>query len=166
MFYLVSSSHQETNGPKMCFDPFHHYKFGWFSSQTVVVNPASNGPWTGEIASFLDAESTILDVIIRLGNTYMQLNSAKSYNSGTKEKKNEVVLVQGRYRASNLLAGLGSGESFSVGDNTVHVCSISFGSIDTAQISIYASNQSSGCPGGGPTNGPSDPWYCIIPFLC
>lgn len=148
----------------MCFNAFKNYKFGWYATQTVFVNPVSNGPWTGEIASFVDAKYTSKNVIIRLGDTYMQLNSAKSFNVGTREKRNEVVLVKGTqgYLASNVLAGLGSGDSFSVGGSTVHVCSIDSGSIDSAQISIYAPDQSSGCPGGGP----SQNWWCFIPFLC
>lgn len=148
----------------MCFNAYKNYEFGWYASQTVFVNPANNGPWTGEIASFVDAKATSMDVLIRLGDTYMQLNSAKSFNVGTKEKRNELVLVQGTksYLVSNVVEGLGSGDSFSVGDTTIHVCSIENGSVDVAQISIYTSYQSSGCPGGGP----SQDWWCIIPFLC
>ena len=77
----------------MCFNAFKNYEFGWYASQTAFVNPASNGRWTGEIASFVDAKSTSKVVLIRLGDTYMQLNSAKGFNVGTNEKRNEVVLA-------------------------------------------------------------------------
>lgn len=155
----------------MCFNAFKNYNFGWYADQTEFVNPASNGPWTGELAAFVDAKQARSDqaVIIRLGNTYMQLNSAKSFNSGTKEKRNKVVLVKGTsYRVSDVVAGLGAGDSFSVEGSTVQVCDINFGgsgAVDYAEISIFKSGfQSSGCPGG--YTEPRNPWWCFIPFLC
>lgn len=153
----------------MCFNAFKHHKFGWFAPDQTEFIDTSNGPWTGELAAFVDAKQAASNqaIIIRLGTTYMQLNSAKSFNSGTKEKKNKVVLVKGTwaYLQSDVVAGLGAGDSISVEGDTVQVCDISFGSVDYATISIFKSGQSSGCPGGstGPRN---RPWYCFIPFLC
>lgn len=147
----------------MCFNALKNYEFGWYADQTVFIDTSSNNVWTGEIASFVDAKSTSKHVILRLGGAYLQLNSAKKFNEGTKEKRNKVVVVEGsRFVPSNVVAGLSSGDAIKVGGKTVHVCSISFGSVDYAQISIYGSGQSSGCPGGDP----SDEWYCFIPFLC
>jgi hypothetical protein len=152
----------------MCFNAFKNYKFGWYSDHTVFVNSAQNGPWTGEIASFVDASQAFeSDVLIQMGDTYMQLNSAKRFNEGTKEEKKEVVIVEGTqsYLFSDVVAGLGAGDSISVGGNTIHVCSITFGSIDFAEISIFTSGQSSGCPGGGGNpEDPNKPWWCFIPL--
>jgi len=152
----------------MCFNAFKNYKFGWYSGQTEFVHPATNGPWTGELVAFVDAKRAGWNqpVIIRLGNTYMQLNSAKSFNSGTKEKQNKVVLVKGTqsYLESDVIAGLGPGDSISVEGSTVQVCDISFGGsslVDYAHISIFTSNQSSGCPGNS-----QKPWWCFMPYLC
>lgn len=138
-------SYPERNGPLMCFNAFKHWMFGWYSSQERTIT----GGWTGELVAFTDAQlAPTKDVILNVGDIYMQLNRRKGKNSGTREKADEVVLVQGSTadKQSNVLAGLGSGEKYSVGGLTVEVCYMSFYTeYDYAQVSIYAYGGSSGC---------------------
>ena len=109
----------------------------WYSSQTETIT----GDYTGELVAFTDAgQAPGRNVIFKLDDVYMQFNRATGMNSGTREKVNEVVLVQGTQasRQSEVLAGLGSGESYSTGGFTIEVCSINYGSVDYAYVSIFA----------------------------
>lgn len=138
----------------MCFNAFKHYKLGWFNGKTKDIY----GDWTGKLAAFTDATLTSDPVILKIGsNVYAQLNRATGMNAGTREKKNEVVLVQGTElrQQSSVLAGLSSGQKYSLpGGKTFEVCDIDFsGIVDYARVSIYSSGSSSGCrvtySGGG-----------------
>lgn len=151
----LSSSFPQRNGPLMCFNAFKHYEFGWYSSQTTTVT----GDWDGELVAFTDAaQAPGSSVILKLNNVYMQFNRAKGKNTGTKEKQNEVVLVRGSQanEPTEVLAGLGSGESYSTDGYTIEVCSINYGSVDNAQISIFTDGGSSGCSTRGIGDSPTD----------
>lgn len=139
-------SYAERGGPLMCFNAFRHWEFGWYSSQTRTIT----GDWTGDLVAFTDALSApSTDVILKLGDIYMQFNRKKGKNSGTREKADEVVLVQGSKanKPSSVLAGLGSGETYSVNGVTVEVCFINLtgSSYDHARVSIYQDGATSGC---------------------
>lgn len=160
---MMGYSYRETNGPLMCFNAFNHHSFGWYSSRTEYVD-VSNGAWTGEMVAFVDAPNAISKpVIVNIDTFYMQLNSVKSFNWGTKEYKNQVVVIKGTAADvdSDSLGGLASpGNKISLNGNiVVELCSIIVGSsIDTARVSIYnKSNQSSGCNVPSPTPAPPSP---------
>jgi hypothetical protein len=64
----------------MCFNAFKQHEFGWYSSQEEYVN--GSNVWTGELIAFVDAtKDRAKPVIINVGQTHMQLNSKKSFNS-------------------------------------------------------------------------------------
>ena len=157
-----SCSYAQVNGPLMCFNAFKHYKFGWYASQTVTVDP-NNGAWTGELAAFTDAKNaeSYQAVIINVGDIYMQLNRAEGMNSGTHEKQNQVVLIEGTDAnvESDCIGGLASAgdKKYLSGNIIVELCELKFnsGPADFARISIYMSNQSSGCNGPSPTPAPA-----------
>jgi hypothetical protein len=128
----------------MCFNAFKQYEMGWYAGQTRSIT----GDWAGDLAAFVDAGNTNKDVILKMGNVYMQLNRRKGVNAGTREKIDEVVLVEGTRldKQSSVLAGLGEGEKYSVNGKTVEVCSLDFsGIVDYAKVSIYNVGASSGC---------------------
>jgi hypothetical protein len=134
----------------MCFNAFKQHEFGWYSSQEEYVN--GSNVWTGELIAFVDAtKDRSKPVIINVGQTHMQLNSKKSFNSGTKENGDSVVLVEGTQadKESDKVGALtnpGDKVTFNYGDMVAELCSINLGGdIDTARLSIYPSNQSSGC---------------------
>jgi len=137
----------------MCFNAFKHYMFGWYSSQTRTVT----GDWTGDIVAFVDAQQdTSKDVILKMGDVYMQFNRRKGKNAGTYEKADEIVLVQGfqGQKPSSVLEGLGQGEKYNVGTKTVEVCNMNFNSAaDYATVSIYTTGSQSGCPSTKGTTG-------------
>jgi len=137
----------------MCFNAFKHYKFGWYDTQTIEVDESVG--WTGELVAFVDAKevpenSSTQAVIARFGDFYMQLNSAKDFNVGTKEKQNQVVIIEGTKASveSSVVGGLAyEGNIFGLGGNmVVELCELNLGgSVDTAKVSIYNKNQESGC---------------------
>lgn len=141
----TNASYAQRNGPLMCFNAFKHWEFGWYSGQTRTIT----GDWSGDLVAFTDAQvAPSKDVILKLGDIYMQFNRRKGKNAGTREKADEVVLVQGQQGSSRseVLAGLGSGETYSVDGVTIEVCSMNFNSgYDYAQVSIYQKGASSGC---------------------
>lgn len=146
---MMGYSYRQKNGPLMCFNAFKHSKFGWYDTHVVDLN---NGVWTGELVAFVDANSATSNqkIIVRAGNTYMQLNGAKSFNAGTQEKADEVVLVQGTLGnvESNVVGSLASaGDIVDLSGNiSVELCSINLGSVYSARISVFRrNNQSSGC---------------------
>lgn len=154
LFSSSLSSYPQRDGPLMCFNAFKHYKFDWYSSQTETIT----GDYTGELVAFTDAgQAPGRNVIFKLDDVYMQFNRATGMNSGTREKVNEVVLVQGTQasRQSEVLAGLGSGESYSTGGFTIEVCSINYGAVDYAYVSIFANGGNSGCSTRGVGSSPT-----------
>ena len=90
-------------------------------------------------------------VIVKVQNTYFQLNCAKGFNQGTQEKANEIVLIEGTRadKESNLVASLDSkGDKYYFPGSSLvlEVCQMNIGgSVDSARVSVYSSNQSSGC---------------------
>jgi hypothetical protein len=147
-------SYQLTGHPLMCFNAQKNWFSGWFDDRKITVNP-SNGPWIGNLTSFVDYNATTTNsvVLVNVGNLYLQLNSAKKYNNETKANANQVNLVSADVPTnpntrSWLMAGLVAGEVVSMGNFNgnrsatlvIQVCSITFGTVDMAQVSIYLKN--------------------------
>lgn len=143
----------------MCFNAHKHFLATWYKDRQITYNPATSGPWRGTIVPFVDyvaANSTISSfyVVVNVGTYFLQLNSVKSFNIGNKgyfPNKINVVLGANANSISRLQAGLSAGQSFTVPNYsgtvslTFQVCNITFGSIDTAEMIIYLSNQTATC---------------------
>lgn len=144
----------------MCFNAFKHHEFGWYSNQTVYVTDEG---WTGDLLTFVDAANDPLKpVIINVGDTYMQLNSKKSFNYGTREFADSVVLIEGTQPnvESDAIGALAeAGDKINVNGNmVVELCSINVGGdMDTAKLSIYKSSKSSSCNAPSSTPAPPTP---------
>ncbi len=149
-------SYNLTGHPLMCFNAQKNWFSGWFDDRKITINPF-NGPWIGTLTSFVDYSSTTAAtnsvVLINVGNLYLQLNSAKKYNNETKTNPNQVNLVSADVPSnpntrSWLMAGLVAGRVASLGNFNgnssatlvIQVCSITLGTVDTAQVSIYLKN--------------------------
>lgn len=106
-------------------------------------------------------------VLVRVGNLYIQCNSAKGYNLDTPMPfRNRVVIAEanGNLEISTHLGRLGTGQQFiypdfhGSADLIIHVCEQVRGVLDYALISIYLSDgvQSTTCeqsPNGGQFRG-------------
>ena len=104
--YMGFSYFAET-WPSMCFNGLKHWNLGWFSDRTATVNPFQ-GPWRGKVAAFVDYNLTASDenVIVNVGDLYIQYNRATKFNYQTREKKNEITIVQDKTGGSEMLGGL------------------------------------------------------------
>jgi hypothetical protein len=133
----------------MCFNAHKNWMSGWFDDRKITVNPLK-APWIGNLTSFVDYNTTVNNtVLINVGNFYLQLNSAKKFNNETKTNPNQVNIVAADVPSnpntrSWLMAGLSVGRVVTIGNFNgtnatlvIQVCSMTFGAIDTAQVSIY-----------------------------
>jgi hypothetical protein len=141
----------------MCFNAQKNYLAGWFDDRKVSVDPLVNGAWFGTLIPPVDyaaAVGTMLNAVavVNVGTLYFQLNSAKKFNSETRAHPNTVNIVSAfvpsspKSTLSWLQASLAAGESYTYANFDgnvaliIEVCSITFGTIDVAKVSIYLKN--------------------------
>jgi hypothetical protein len=131
----------------------------WYQKRQLTYNPVTSGAWNGTLIPFVDyaaANGTMPSalVVVNVGTYYLQLNSKKSFNSDNHgEYPNMINIVQApnANSISYLQAGLNTSQSFTVANYSgtlsliFKVCSITLGTIDTATMTIYMSNQSPQC---------------------
>jgi hypothetical protein len=142
----------------MCFNGHKNWVLGWYNNGKVTVNPKTNGAWVGNLVTFVDyslmSQVSNSAVLINVADLYIQLNSAKKFNIQTMAQANKVTIVQANSNLpfSYMLAGLGAGQSFTYANFngtgialTIQVCSIQFGTVDYARVSIYLANRRSRC---------------------
>jgi tripartite-type tricarboxylate transporter receptor subunit TctC len=134
----------------MCFNAQKNYLAGWFDDRKVSVNPRVNGAWCGTLIPPVDYAVAV--AVVNVGNLYFQLNSAKKFNNETKANPNKINIVSAGIPSnpntlSWLKASLAAGESYTYANFddsgvalVIQVCSISFGVIDIAKVSIYLKN--------------------------
>ena len=164
--FQLHCSSNAFNGPVRCFNARKNWILGWYREKSRSVG--SN--WSGRLFAFVDYDLASVDrgeyVLLRLDDVYLQYNRAKGFNVGTKEHKDEVVLIQEedlnrRPVHSVLLAGLGENQSFSRNGVTFEVCSLVFNvGGDYADLRIYPSGSPSTCSSSGTpprTNPPTPP---------
>jgi uncharacterized protein YjlB len=133
----------------MCFDGFKSYVLGWYSDKTAIVNPSTNGRWTGKLTAFVDyASDAATTVLIKVGQAHLLFNRQKGMNSGTREKGDQVTVTNGNKagRQSWNVGGLGKGQTATVDGVVIEVCSMGqTQDTDFAEVSIYIPSQGSGC---------------------
>jgi hypothetical protein len=147
----------------MCFNAHKNFVSGWFNDRKITVNPVSNGAWGGTLIPPADhaAAAGLLPsavTVVNVGIYYLQLNSAKGYNKETQANPNVVNIVKADVPStpdtlSWIVASLKAGQNYTVADYSgtsslvIQVCSITFGTIDKAQVTIYLKNgkQTSQC---------------------
>ena len=142
----------------MCFNAFKNYKLGWYSAKWKSINP-DYGAWSGKIAAFVDYDDTNVsnneyvgaDVAVSSDDLYLQFNRKAKFNDGTREKGDTVTIVRGSNAntPSDLVAGLGAGQSYQIDNVIVEVCEIVIddysSSVDYAQVNIRKSYEQSTC---------------------
>lgn len=163
---LMGFATKDANGPKSCFNAHHHWELGWYDERSIDLgHTIRESAWSGRLMAFVDFDVTPLGevVIIRAGNLYMQYNRQRSFNVGTRELRDRVVIVSAKdaRSISNLEAGVaigfhayGTQPSFvypnfdDTGFNLViQVCNQVYGPPDYVHISIHLDDgiQSSLC---------------------
>ena len=147
-----------TDGPLKCFNANKNWLLGWYEDKELTV--AVGNSWSGRLVAFVDYERAQTSrneyVVIRVGDMFVQYNRARSFNSGTSERENEVVIVSGDPRTSvetALLSGLQAGGTYSRNGVAFEVCALRSGPPDYADFRIYRAGNPSTC--GDPTPNPT-----------
>ncbi|KAI2495559.1 Gametolysin peptidase M11 [Fragilaria crotonensis] len=164
---MMGKSYSQLEGPKMCFNGIKFYQLNWFPEHTIEIFPDKDGPWTGNIAAFVDhgkLQVRTTPIIVKVGNAYLLYNFAKDYNEDVSEKPFHVTITQGipspcdtcesemlggihEVEAPMLTASIDFGVSRSI---TFEACGASQeNGIDMKLVSIRLEGQSSTCPPPG-----------------
>jgi Gametolysin peptidase M11 len=156
----MGHSTSQIGGPLACYNAANHWSLQWYSNARIEVKPSTT-PVQVTIAAFVDyllvPPSSNTYVLVKVGtNLYMQYNRAKSYNSGTRDLPDQLVLVRKRtgtngntIAGTTLVAGLDlSNPKFGDSSAAVEVCSVNVApdGIDIMVVSIgsTATNCNSG----------------------
>jgi len=102
-------SYGTTGWPSICFNAHKNWQAGWFKDRTISIDPAAiQGVWRGKVATFVDYPFTSPgeNVVIQVGQLYLQFNRAKGPNFQTREMRDQLAIVEDRPKGSELLAGL------------------------------------------------------------
>jgi Gametolysin peptidase M11 len=152
------------NGPKSCYNAHNNWELGWYQGRSIdLSHTIRDSAWGGRLMAFVDIDATPLGevVVIRAGNLYMQYNRRRSFNEGTRQFGNRVVIVSAKdhLSVSQLEAGVAIGISgaskifaYPDFDDTgynlvIEVCDQVYGPPDYVHISIHLADgiQSSQC---------------------
>lgn len=96
----LTPSYLQPNFPSQCFNGQNHWRLGWYpSDRTITIDPVV--PSLVRLAGFAHFDRTRPNehyVMIKVGNIFIQYNSAVGMNRDTAEYPNEVTAVadQGR----------------------------------------------------------------------
>jgi hypothetical protein len=105
----MGSSNTYEDKPRMCFNGHNTNFFGWYNDKQYKFNPATDGDAVFKLSTFVDfptASSTEPVNVVIAGSYYLQYNMASGMNVETKEKQNQVTIVQSSSTGTSLLAGL------------------------------------------------------------
>lgn len=142
----------EDEGPASCFNGAKSWDFGWYSSNSVEIDPQEKNSYFYLIGinDFLNGEAssehtTVVKIIGDLETLYMMYNKQEGINSGTAGYGDTVTIVHqpGPYEISWFRSGLNAGQKYEAnnfrnGKNlVVEVCEMVSGMPDIAKTIVY-----------------------------
>jgi hypothetical protein len=116
MGYSSDSEH----GPLKCFNPPNSWHLGWYSENSLRLNPLLDAPFKVTLAGAVDSgENNEANVLVQIPNgqtnIFLGYNRAKDFNAETSEGQNRVMVHEqsaGGDQMTSLLAKLGTRESY------------------------------------------------------
>lgn len=110
---FMGASYNPSDGPKKCFNGYHHYQLRWFEDRHRNLADFTT-PVKIQLATFVDYAKTTPSqpVIVNAADFFLQYNRAKGMNNATREMKDVVTVTQNIPSNSILQAGLGPGNSY------------------------------------------------------
>ena len=165
---VMGFSYSNNDSPLMCFNAAKSWQLGWYSSRHLTLS--LNEGYYGDLGSIVHNDSDPIPAIIKINNNssptdlYVTFNWKHSFNSGTQEGGNQVMVVETGeegegYSRSNLL-GKQSVESrgYLLGGKIVSVTVNSINlSTGYANVEIcYGNCAPTSMPSRKPTPNPSD----------
>jgi hypothetical protein len=145
----------QVGGPNYCLNGHKFALSGWMDERKKVVSTSSTdrGGYVGRLVAFVDMkveelwknDNTLLEINTGNGNpnAFVVYNRKKSFNDGTREKGDQVTVVQEsatRDIESEMLGGLDAGQSITIPGTSivVMVCGLdSEATFDFAKVSVY-----------------------------
>eukprot|EP00545_Synedropsis_sp_CCMP1620_P006968 CAMPEP_0119009876 /NCGR_PEP_ID=MMETSP1176-20130426/4652_1 /TAXON_ID=265551 /ORGANISM="Synedropsis recta cf, Strain CCMP1620" /LENGTH=696 /DNA_ID=CAMNT_0006962457 /DNA_START=103 /DNA_END=2193 /DNA_ORIENTATION=+ len=154
---MMGFGNRQVNGPIMCFNAPKNWQLGWYSDKSSAVSVATNA-WNGRLYGYPDYQTAPGNVLIQVGDIFLQYNRITTINKGTKEMKDQIAIARSpntnRNAKSVALAGIDTTSSiFTINDFSnkqalvIEVCDmvkVAHG-LTYFDISIRLSNQVSRC---------------------
>ena len=90
---------RDVGAPISCFNAQKHWSLGWFQDRSTSLG-LDDLPWGGYVAFFgnYNLTSPYDNVLVNVGRSsprlFLQYNQATGINSGTRERKDQVVIVE------------------------------------------------------------------------
>ena len=149
---IMGASYPNKNGPRFCFNAAKSWQTGWYRDKSITINSggANNTCFDGilhGVADYPIATTVLLKIVNGSGNEYyVNFNARKGLNLGTQEAGNQVTVVtrprgvRDSYAESELVAKLGSGETYNFTGYSVSVGDIDT-SAGTSEVKILPSDQ-------------------------
>lgn len=132
--------------PRKCFNGANSYRFQWYDDKTKRMNDGEDTSSTVALAPLVDCGDTPINVLLNIQDKYSVLyNLQDSFNDGTKEKINQVVVTLLRKSGSDSVAGLNVGEWYTMPDpiiqplkytaavTTIGLCIVAFIRLDKSR---------------------------------
>ena len=128
LLYQMGYSYGQDDGPRMCFNAAKMYQLGWYTSNTLELNPLQlSSPLNVALMGAVDYDVSDSSrvVLIKLNQAsrssdfYLTFNSKTGFNSGTVDGGNRVIVnIQGgegnSYATSDLIDRLGAGNALTL----------------------------------------------------
>ena len=163
---VMGYSSAYSDAPLMCFNAAKSWQLGWYSSRHLIIN--LNDGYSGDLGSVVHDDSDPMPAIIKINNSvsptdlYITFNWKYSFNSGTQEGGNQVMVVEtgeegAGYSRSDLLGKQSVGSRiYILGGQIVYVTVNSIDSINGyANVDIcYGNCVPTAIPSRRPTPNP------------
>jgi hypothetical protein len=96
---MMGYSYGQSNAPEMCFNAAKSWQLPWYNQRKMVIE--QGGSYSGELASITEDPTDISQppMLIKINNSssstdhYINFNYKSSFNSGTVEGGNQVLIV-------------------------------------------------------------------------
>lgn len=174
-------SYSQDDSPLMCFNSYHSSLLGWYKSKTTILQSSLH--FNGNLSGFVDFNTTSNPVLIQVSlnshDYFINYNKNTKFNSGTKEGLNQVLVVESAGRASNLLAKLDSGATFTFptspglilqvrsidfsGDANIFISGFTLDSPTTSPVISHVTSIPTSAPAPSPTAAPTISHVTSIP---
>lgn len=139
-------------GPKFCFNAAKSWQWKWYDDKAETVVPSTTTNWSGRLMGIVDYQDEATGTVLVKIETdtfldyYLKFNRKASFNSGTEEGGDKVMLVsQGgngeSYSQSYLQAKLEQGQSFDIldfGGESLYTVTVAVTEINLLATPAYA----------------------------
>mmetsp|Transcript_5312 Transcript_5312/g.7747 ORF Transcript_5312/g.7747 Transcript_5312/m.7747 type:complete len:247 (-) Transcript_5312:419-1159(-) len=113
--FKMGYSYGQSDGPIMCFNSAKMWQLGWYGNSRRLIIDSDSNDYIGPLVGIVDQISGPYVIKLEKAGTsyFMNFNKKASFNSGTVEGGNQVLITkQAAIGKSSLLAKLSEGQSW------------------------------------------------------